>query len=491
MISFQSSKLLASLMKSALLRPVGLDKGLFQAIVLTTFLLLALLIHHAWVFGQGGGGGMPGGGAQPGAPVFDEPKFRERVYENGGPNISDTKSGKMITSVSIEGNQSVSEHKVLSHMQTRVDRVYDRDTFNRDIGELYRTGLFDKIEPYFQETSEGVQIRLVVREKPTVRSITFHGNQALDDKQLAKHAGLDRGDPTGPSSVNAARNRLLEYYQDQGFNNVDIRIQSGGKPGERDIVFVVSEGEVERIWSIDIVGNKAFSTSLLKARIKSHDARSGITAYAFNKASKESLDADRDRLLTYYRSLGYFDARVDYSMDYDDSGKWIFVTFVVSEGSPYSVRNVEIAGNQYYTTEELMSLFKLHASEQFILGKKIHDERLIRDVYGEKGFIFADVAGQIKYLPDNQVDILYTVAEGDVYRASDVRVHVEGDGYTRRNVILTKLGNIRPGALLSSGEIERAERLLNASSIFNADPKEGGPPRIEVLPPDQSDRSRM
>ncbi len=127
-----------------------------------------------------------------------------------------------------------------------------------------------------------------------------------------------------------------------------MKIHTGGKPGERDIVFTVSEGEVERIWSIDFVGNAAFSTDLLKARIKSRDARSGVTAYIFNKASQESLEEDKERLLNYYRGLGYFDARVDYSMDYDDSGKWIYVTFVVSEGAQYSVRNIELAGNQYF-----------------------------------------------------------------------------------------------------------------------------------------------
>ena len=431
----------------------------------------------------GGGGGGPGGGN---TPVFNEPSFRDRVMEAGGPQISDPKSGQLILSVTIKGNRSVSEHKVLSHMQSRTDRTYDKDTFSRDIGELYRTGLFEKIEPSFQETAEGVHIQLVVREKATVRSVEFHGNEAIDDRQLKKHCGLDVGDPTGPSAVNAARNRILEYYQDQGFNNADVRVFKGSKPGEREIVFEVSEGPVERIWDIRIVGNVAFASDLLKAKLKSRDARNGITAYAFNKASSESIAEDRERLLNYYRSLGYFDARVDSGIDYSDDGKWIYLTFIVAEGERYAVRNVEVAGNQYYKTEEIMPLFKIHESEPFNQSDKMHDERLIRDLYGERGFIFADIVGQVKYLPNNQVDILYSVAEGDIYRASDVRVHLEGDGHTKRNVILNKMPNIRPGKILSSVEIEVGERSLAASSIFNTSPTDGGPPRIEVVPQDQN-----
>jgi outer membrane protein insertion porin family len=207
----------------------------------------------------------------------------------------------------------------------------------------------------------------------------------------------------------------------------------------------------------------------------------------FNKASPESIDSDKERLLNYYRSLGYFDARVDHRIDYDESGKWIYLTFVVSEGERYTIRNVELAGNQYYKTEEIMPLFKIRSNEPFNQGAKMHDERLIRDLYGERGFIFADIVGQVKYLPNNQLDVLYTVAEGDIYRASDVRVHIEGDGHTKRDVVLSRMGNVRPGKILSSVEIENGERILGASAIFNTNPNEGGPPRIEVLPPDELD----
>ena len=443
---------------------------------------LAICVASRAGYAQMGGGGSPGGGN---VPLVDEPKFRDRVYEMGGPQIAASKSGQLILSVIVKGNRSVSEHKIFSHMQSRTDRIYDKDTFGRDIAELYRTGLFEKIDSYFQETDQGVHIQLVVREKPTVQKVVFHGNERIDDRQLKKHCGLDIGDPTGPSAVKAARNRILEYYQDQGFNNADVQVFSGNNPGDREIVFKISEGPVERMEDIRFVGNVAFSSALLKAKIKSRDARYGLTRYMFNKTSPENIENDKERLLNYYRSLGYFDARVDCGIDYSDDGASVYLTFVISEGERYSIRNVEVAGNQYYTTGEIMPLFKLRSNEPFNQGSKVHDERLIRDLYGERGFIFADIVGQVKYLPNNQVDVLYSVAEGDIYRASDVRVHIEGDGHTKRDVVLTRMGNVRPGKILSSVEIENGERILGASSIFNTNPTEGGPPRIEVVPPDE------
>ncbi|MFN9789114.1 MAG: hypothetical protein ACK54R_05215, partial [Pirellulaceae bacterium] len=46
-------------------------------------------------------------------PAFEDPSFRDKLWEAGGPAFRDARSGKMIVDVQIEGNQTVSEHKVL------------------------------------------------------------------------------------------------------------------------------------------------------------------------------------------------------------------------------------------------------------------------------------------------------------------------------------------------------------------------------------------
>ena len=72
---------------------------------------------------QGGGGG--GGDPSAGAPAIQDPKFRDRMWEAGGPRLSGVNNGKLVVSMEIVGNQSISQHKVLSHMQTRTDRNFD------------------------------------------------------------------------------------------------------------------------------------------------------------------------------------------------------------------------------------------------------------------------------------------------------------------------------------------------------------------------------
>ncbi|MFN7290217.1 MAG: hypothetical protein ACK5T6_06495, partial [Pirellula sp.] len=104
-------------------------------------------------------------------------------------------------------------------------------------------------------------------------------------------------------------------------------------------------------------------------------------------------------------------------------------------------------------------------------------------LYGIQGHFFCDVVGEIVYQPDNVVDIVYNVGEGDVYRISDVRIHLEGE-YTKERVALHPLGQLRPGSIINSRQVDDARRRLGFSQIFNVDPMQGIVPTIKVEPPE-------
>jgi len=455
-----------------------------KSLIVRLIVPVTLAINGTFAFGQMDGGG---GGAGGNAPAFFDPKFSDKLYENGGPQGRETKDGAIILSVTIEGNSSISQNFILSTMQTREDRNFDKETFNRDISTLYRTNLFKKITPYFTEVDNGVHIRLIVDERPIIKEVVFRGNQRLEDRQLSKHAGLQKGDPLDPISINSAKSRLIELYQDKGMNQVDIQVAQGLKPGQRDVEFIVNEGPVERLNKISFVGNQAFSTEILKTKISSRDTRHGLTTWFGNKASDYKMEADRDALMGYYRSLGYFDARVEFRKDYTTNGDFIDLTFIVSEGQRYNVKSVSIVGTKRYQPSELLSYMKLKAGEPFMQPNKLNDEKFLRDVYGAQGHIFAEVIGELIYQPNNEVDVVYNVGEGDVYRISEVRVHIDGD-YTKERVVMQPLGKIRPGSIANGPEIDNAERRLKYLNIFNNDPSQGTVPNIRIEPPTGVDR---
>jgi len=428
-----------------------------------------------------------GGGGQPALPAFDEPKFRDRVWESGGPRINAADGGKVIVAVEIRGNRTVSEHRILSHMQTRIDRAFDSKQLEADIRELWRTELFESIKPATYDAEGGVVVVLEVRERPIATDVVFQGNRGISNGMLEKHCGIKKGDPINPASLDLARRRLIELYLENGFNQIDIQIRSGKNPTERMVLFEINEGPLERIDTIVFEGNTFASDELLKVRIQSRDARWGVTQHMGNTAVISKIEADKEMLAGYYRSLGFFQARVGYRIDYDDTGKWITLTFVIYEGMRFQVRNVAIMGNKFHEESELGQLLKMRGGEYFNEDKMMRDVRSIKDLYGAQGFVFVDVQPEPRYLEEpGMIDIVYRVEEGDRYRAGDIRVHIEGDSsHTKHTVALNYLGRIRPGAMIDMRELQRAERRLAASGIFATQQTGGAPPSIEVKPPDQ------
>ncbi len=239
------------------------------------------------------------------------------------------------------------------------------------------------------------------------------------------------------------------------------------------------------------VGNSAFSSELLKAKIKLRDSRYGVTKYMFNAADRDAMHEDQQTLETYYRRLGYFDAKVDHFIEYDEDGKFITLTFAVSEGKQYFINELMVRGNKYHTDEELLAAVKIQPGEAYNQDRADRDTKFIRDIYGAQGFIFCEVTPTIIYLPQNRVNLLFEVSEGDVYVASDIRVHIDGDNsYTKERVALSMIGNLRPGRVIDSREIEAAERRLQFSQIFETNPQVGSPPRIDVQPSNDDDEPK-
>lgn len=424
-----------------------------------------------------------GGGGGDNAPAFNEPKFSDRLYEAGGPRSRKIHNGKVIRSVVIEGNRSVSTNAILAVMQCREDRIYDDDTFNRDIASLHRTNLFKDIRAFTNEDESGLHIKIAVVEAPLIVDVLFTGNQREEDSALKKQVGISKGDALDPITVTNALGRLIEYYRDRGMNSVDIQIDRELMSTKRIVDFIINEGPVERINSITFRGNTFASSELLKTKISSKDSKRGLLKYAFNIASDSKIEADRETLVAYYREHGFFVAKVDYRKNYDDSGAFVDLEFIIDEGDRYTIKSVSIVGINKYEPAELMPYLNVKAGEYFKQRNKLMDERFICDVYGQHGHIKCDVVGELVFQPNSQVDIVYNVAEGDIYRNGGIRVHIDGE-HTKEHVVKHPLGPLREGTIINSRHIDAAKRRLSYSSIFNTDPNQGIVPTIKVAGPE-------
>jgi outer membrane protein assembly complex protein YaeT len=152
----------------------------------------------------------------------------------------------------------------------------------------------------------------------------------------------------------------------------------------------------------------------------------------------QELTVDRDllvegatKLRDYFQSEGYFDATVDFTQRQPDP-KHLVIEYVISRGKRYKLAHVEIAGNRFFSDEDLRERMFLQESGRLRLryGRFSQtfvdrDRESIRNLYLANGFrdvrVTATVQDNYGSKPNN-VGVTLTVEEGPIWKVRRLRL---------------------------------------------------------------------
>jgi outer membrane protein insertion porin family len=396
----------------------------------------------------------------------------------------------VIVEVRIEGNETTDVAK-LPKLVTRAGQVFDSQVVEEDVRSLHRSRKFVDVHPKYVRVPDGVVVIFQVVERPMLRYVKYVGNQRITTRTLRKKAEIDVGDSMDPYVVEEARRRVEGYYHEKGYEAARVTTVEGGKPGDKGAVFLIDEGRSRKALWTSFVGNTIATDARLLTQIKS---KPGMFWLIGGDVDREAIDGDVDTLTAYYRSLGFFQAKVgrEVTVVHEGLRDWTHLTFVINEGPRYTVRNVSFMGNSRFKGEFLERDLELKGGEHFNQAKMDKDLNLIRDIYGGRGFVFADIRADPRFLEEpGQLDLVYNIAEGQRYRVGKINVRIRGEHpHTRHSVVLNRL-SLRPGDILDIRKLREDERRLKSSSLFAADAAKGEGPRITFAKPEGSEAMQM
>jgi outer membrane protein insertion porin family len=390
---------------------------------------------------------------------------------------------QLVVDVQVQGNQGTKEYEIQKHIHTRRDREFDPELVQADVRRLVQTGRFKDVKTFTRRAEGGVVVIFEVFERPRINYLRHLGNRGLSEKALNKEHGLKVGDPLNAYSSEEGRRKIEELYHKSGFPNATVTILEGNKPEDQGVVYVINEGHLERISQVIFEGNTIASDGRLKTQIESN--RGLIWYFLRGKVDRAKIDSDVEKITAYYRSLGFFKARVGRELIFDESGKWLTLKFIIDEGPRYIVRNVSVEGNEKFASQPLLDFLQLKSGQYFNQPDMNRDLQTIIDLYGSQGYVFADVQADPRFLEEpGQIDLVYRVKEGDVFKVGEVNVNIAGEfPHTRQTVVLNRL-SLRPGDIYDTREVRNSERRLKASQLFEVNPQDGEPPRVVIRPPD-------
>src|SRR5262249_14143948 len=140
------------------------------------------------------------------------------------------------------------------------------------------------------------------------------------------------------------------------------------------VVFSIFEGRRRKVHNFQFECNQCASDATLRTKISS---RTPILWLFGRRFHHEDLEEDTRKLIQYYQDQGFFEARVSPVTRPGTNLDDVNLTFVVSEGTRYKVRNIAFEGNKQIETAKLKEGLILHSDQPFQEAVKEADRKRI------------------------------------------------------------------------------------------------------------------
>ncbi len=397
---------------------------------------------------------------------------------------------QVVKEVRVEGANYVPEDVILGLINIRQGSLYSPDMVRESIRRMYRTGFFDEVEVYEERVGYDVVLIYRVKDLPVIYKIEFVGNRKIKSDDLEKKIGIEtevgkiepeeliKGFTSAPAveerleiqrklrlgrvltreELEFIKRKIVEAYLKEGYPNVQVSYELVPKKGASKVVYRIVEGEPEYVRSINFTGNRTFSRGRLIGLMETKPV-SLLSLRLKPPFSEDMLKEDVRKIRDFYRSEGFLEAQVNYSIGKERNRYEINIK--IQEGPRYKLSDMKIEGNTLYTYSELVGDV-LRKNRGGYYRREVIDKikENIRRRYSDIGFLGVFVEERESVDRENKkVNVSLKLDEGEPVYVN--RIEVQGN-YESRDYVIRRELRFQEGELANQREIDRSR-----TRVFN------------------------
>jgi outer membrane protein insertion porin family len=361
----------------------------------------------------------------------------------------------VIRELGVEGNRRVQEAVILGRVKSTIGGPFNASQVSEDVRSVFGLGFFDDVQLRVEDFEGGVRVTFIVVERPFIRDVEFVGN-TKNTSDLLEKIDLKLGAVYNPVDVQAAREKLKDFYEDEGYFEVQITPQTEKfADGDVKVVFSINEGRVMKIDKILIHGNKGLSDREIKKAMATQERQYFILR---GTVQRQRLEEDIERVIGLYNDHGYVQARVeshDVKIDRDKARVTINITVV--EGAQYRVGDLTVNGVTLLPDTEIRRQLKFKSGDVFSRTGLRESVQNITDLYSTIGRASADVSTRTEQTAANRINVTLDVIEGpEVYVE---RININGNVRSQDKILRRELPMVE-GDLFTLQKLQRARQKL-------------------------------
>lgn len=239
-----------------------------------------------------------------------------------------------------------------------------------------------------------------------VVDIEVVGNRVATPSLILGVSSIDKGSPLTPTIVQETIRRLygLGIFR-------DVRLEAEQVTGGLKVTIVVDE--LPKLSGLEFIGNKE-----IKAKDLTEKLKLGIGGYI----SPYLIQQKEEEIKKLYAEKGYFQAKVEPSLEYAADSSEARLTYRIDEKSKVKVEQVVLTGNSRVEASSLIGKMRNRKrgflkSSDFAQEKYEEDLTKVIEEYHKKGFIDAYlISDSIRIdTASNRMTIYLEVYEGPLY----------------------------------------------------------------------------
>ena len=378
--------------------------------------------------------------------------------------FSNLLSAEIVNKIEINGNKRISDETIKIYGGVENNKNYSEKDLNKILESIYSTNFFKNVDVKVLNNTLFIELE----EHPVINQLIITGEKANKFKdQIKKIIFSKQKGSYIKSFVTQDVEKIKSLYSSIGFNSASVEVKIKKIDEQNlDLVIEIVKGNPTEISSIKFIGDKKIRERRLRDVIASEEAKFWKIISRNTKFSERLVNLDLRLLRNYYRSIGYYDVKINSnSAEVNKEGN-IDLIYSIDAGKRFVVNKISTNVDSVFDKDLFLPLNETYAKyigdyySPFKIKKLLEN---LDDLIEKNNLQFVEHNVKETVNDDGTISVIFNIYEGE--KTLVERINIIGNSITNEDVIRSEL-ILDEGDPFTKLNLEKSISNIKSRNIF-------------------------